>query len=154
MQTQLPGTPTPPAVPFNVFGSERHSTIVVPTKGLGKYASYGTPVPLPHPLVDAHDPESHSTEQQPTQETPGAASSSAAAISPIMATEADVQSWYADGWYPLTLSSDLPAAVGERVLWLGARRGRSGGLSTKQEYFNGVVHNLEVVDNDLFYDIS
>ena len=116
--------------------------------------SYGTPVPLPHPIVDAHAPESPSTEQQPTQETPGAASSSAAAISPIMATEADVQSWYADGWYPLTLSSDLPAAVGERVLWLGARLGRNGGISTKQEYFNCVVHNLGALDNALFHDIS
>ena len=153
MQTQLPETPTPPAVPFNVFGSSRQST-VVPTKGLGKYMSYGTPVPLPHPIVDAHAPESPSTEQQPTQETPGAASSSAAAISPIMATEADVQSWYDDGWYPLTLSADSPAAIGERVLWLGAKRGRNGGLSTKQEHFNGVVHSLVVVDNELFYHIS
>ena len=154
MQTQLPETPTPPSVPFNVFGNESQSTIVVPTKGLGKYASYGTPVPLPHPLVDSHAPESLSTVQQPTQEIPGAGSSSAATISPIMATEADVQSWYDDCWYPLTLSADSPAAIGERVLWLGARRGRNGGLSTKQEHFNGVVHNLEVVDNELFYDIS
>jgi len=52
------------------------------------------------------------------------------------------------------MSGNVPAERGERVLWMGAKVGRHGGPSTKQEYFNGVVHNLEVVDGELFYDIS
>ena len=71
-----------------------------------------------------------------------------------MATEADVLSWYESDWNALTMSGNMPAGRGERVLWMGAKVGRHGGPSTKQEYFNGVVHNLEVVESDLFYDIS
>ena len=122
-------------------------------KGVGKYSSYGIPIPLPY-LVDAHAPESHEMEQQPTPESPGAASSGAATIAPIMATEADVQGWYESDWYPLNMTGNTPAEIGERVLWMGAKVGKHGGPSTKQEYFNGVVHSLEVVENDLFYDIS
>ena len=93
-------------------------------------------------------------EQQPTPESPGAASSGAATIAPIMATEADVQGWYESDWYPLMLSGNTPAEIGGNVLWMGAKVGKHGGPSTKQEYFNGVVRGLEVLENELFYDLS
>ena len=31
------------------------------------------------------------------------------------------------------------------MLWKGAKKGRGGSISTKAEYFNGMVHNLEVL---------
>ena len=70
-----------------------------------------------------------------------------------MATEADVEGWLSE-WYPLTLTGNTPAGIGERVLWMGAKVGKHGGASTKQEYFNGVVHSFEEVESDLFYIIS
>ena len=39
------------------------------------------------------------------------------------------------------------------VLWKGAKKGTGAGTSTKAEYFNGMVHNLEVV-GWIFKDIS
>ena len=91
--------------------------------------------------------------QQPNEASTSEASSGALAISPILATEDDRQRWYQGAWRTLALSSNVPAQIGVSVLWKGAKKGTGAGTSTKAEYFNGMVHNLEVV-GWIFKDIS
>ena len=83
-----------------------------------------------------------------------AASLDAWVVQPILATEQDVEAWYADEYQALDLSDNIPAEIGEEVLWKGLKKGRGGCVSTLPEYFNGVVHNLEIVDDGLFYNVS
>ena len=83
--------------------------------------------------------------QQPNEVSTSAASSGALAISPILANEDDLRRWYQGAWRPLTLSSNVPAQIGGSVLWKGAKKGRGRGISTKAEYFKGMLHILEVV---------
>ena len=56
-----------------------------------------------------------------------------------------VEEWVASNFKPLTnISGKTPPEVGEHVFWRGLKTGRSGNPSTKCEFFNGKVRQIEV----------
>ena len=65
--TQSPVEPPVPSVPLNVWTNESDSTAVVPSKGIGKYSSYGIPVPVPEPIEVTQPKQRQPTQQQQSE---------------------------------------------------------------------------------------
>ena len=68
----------------------------------------------------------------------------------IAATEEMVQEWIRDNFTPFIPTSSTPPEVGDWVLWRGYKLGPNGNASTKCEYFNGIVHTIQVEYNELY----
>ena len=122
-------------------------------KGEGKGATYGVAIAPPTVVAaedlpfELHPPSSASGLQV------GAALPSEPLIpAPFMATSEQVEHWVTTAYSPLTnISTNIPPAVGETVLWRGVKTGRRGHPSTKVEHFQGQVRYVEVdADHEVY----
>ena len=143
-----PTSSTSPQVDFSTI----EESIEVPgfgRKGEGKDANYGLAVAEPQVVsIEELPPEARQglelglgLDAEPTFEIPP----------PIAATTDEVERWIQDGFTKLVnLSSKEPPEVGESILWKGIRRGKSGGLSTKEEFFHGRIRHVSVENENIF----
>ena len=70
---------------------------------------------------------------------------------PIAATTDEVEEWIQCGYTQLVhLSSKIPPEIGESILWKGLRKGKSGGPSTKEEFFHGRIRHVTVENDEIF----
>ena len=105
-----------------------------PTKGRGKFASLGVPIPPPQP-IDEPVPE-------PAPE-------------PIRATPQMVEEWIEEEFKRFKPNNSHPPQLNDEILWRGLKRGRSGAVSTQVEYFNDVVRDMETdSDGNVFYMVT
>ena len=150
--------PTPPprpppslASPPLEFSKIEHS-IEVPSfgrKGEGKDANYGTQVPEPQvvPISELPPWRRGKVEHLPDLDTAPASE----IPQPIAATTSEVEEWIESGYTRLVdLSSKIPPEIGESILWKGLRKGKSGGPSTKVEFFHGRIRFVSVEENDIY----
>ena len=117
-------------------------------KGEGAKGNYGVPIPVPElvTLQKTTQGTSSSSSGAPYQTSPRPVPTPLPKGCPQYETPSPekIDQWVKDNFTPMTnLSSEIPPRVGQQVLWRGMKKGRSGGDSTKVEYFNGTVHEIE-----------
>ena len=143
-----PSSSTSPPLDF----SKIEESIEVPgfgRKGEGKDANYGAQVPEPQVVcISELPPEARGKmelgpdlDAEPISGIP----------QPIAATTGEVEGWIQSGFTQLVnLSSKIPPEIGESILWKGLRRGKSGGPSTKEEFFHGRIRHVTVENDEIF----
>ena len=153
-----PRVPTPPprpppwlASPPAEFSKIEHS-VEVPgfgRKGEGKDANYGTQVKEPQvvPISELPPEVRGKVELEPDLD----AALASEIPDPIAATTSEVEEWIESGYTRLVdLSSKIPPEIGESILWKGLRKGKSGGPSTKVEFFHGRIRFVSVEDDEIY----
>ena len=132
--TSAPAPPEPPppkAVYVPGFGC----------KGEGKDANYGTRIPPPSIVFGGELdqlPGAASSHCGTVKEQPSACPPASTCPNAIAASPDEVESWIAEIFKPLTsISTKMPAEIGESVLWRGVKTGASGAPATKCEWFIG-----------------
>ena len=143
-----PSSSTSPPLDF----SKIEESIEVPgfgRKGEGKDAKYGTQVPEPQMVsISELPPEVRGkVELEPDLD----AALASEIPDPIAATTSEVEEWIESGYTRLVdLSSKVPPEIGESILWKGLRKGKSGGPSTKVEFFHGRIRFVSVEDDEIY----
>ena len=148
----------PPPLPPSSSSTERprqtkiEDSIEVPgfgRKGEGKDANYGVQVPEPELVpISELPPEA----QQPLELASNLDAEPTPRIPPpISATIENVEEWIQNGYTELmNLSGKIPPEKGESILWRGLKKGKSGGPSTKEEFFHGRVRHVGVEEDEIF----
>ena len=125
-------------------------------KGEGKGANYGVAIASPTVVALADLPAAL---QQPSSSA-GPEVAVLRRTQPLMpphlpATSELVEEWMANFHQLTNISTNIPPAVGETVLWRGVKMGRKGYPSTKVEHFHGQVRHVEVdPDNEIWVYID
>ena len=105
------------------------------TKGYGK-GNLGTAIPAPIAIAPPADDPAASwdrwVEAQPQEKQ---------IPDPIRPSQVDIVQWLSE-FTPFSSSNYMPPEIGQEVLWRGFKQGRSGGISTQVEYFNGTVRDI------------
>ena len=143
------------------MGSEepKSKAVFVPgfgCKGEGKAANYGVAIPMPSLLPQPVCPPAQGQPSSSSGLTEAATSPAEPSIPvPIPATTELVEDWVTSHFRKLTnISTKCPPEKGESVLWRGVKLGKSGGSSTKIEYFNGKVRDVKVEDGEIYVYID
>ena len=150
--------PTPPPRPPSSLTSppldfsKIEESIEVPgfgRKGEGKDANYGAQVPEPQVVSISELPPEVRGKMELGPDLDAELTSGIP--QPIAATTSEVEGWIQSGYTKLVnLSSKVPPEVGESILWKGLRRGKSGGPSTKEEFFHGRIRYVTVEKDEIF----
>ena len=112
-------------------------------KGQGKYGSLGTPLPLPVAESRSDDVATGSRPDEQASQIPKPlpAYSPEEIEAQFGPDEDDYYRIFPEGFWNGKNIRDV--RNGARVLWKGIKKGKSGGESTKEEYFSGLVHGWQ-----------
>ena len=149
--------PLPPPPPSS-HDTERLSR--VGHKGYGK-GNYGDPLPVPTLIPppppaslvgtspeDAASAEARENEEVSEMLPPGCPM-------PRQASAAQIERWVSENYKPLeNVATDTPPRPGEHILWRGFKRGKRGGASTADEYFNGHVSSVVQEENEYYVYVN